>query len=135
MLTTSSQAYLIPTVYSAYVGNWPYALLSLNLFASSQFYHRRYCKPTFIWDQTAIFAHWFYGLYLLSGHEWADYIPYAVVSLYMWTIFYGGKVTKTMCFGPRADIWHSTVHLSSSLALVLTQHNLTRELAAQCLPP
>lgn len=124
-LLVSSTVFLLPAAYSAWCFNWPYALLSLNLYISSQLYHNRYCRITYIYDQIAIVSHWVYGVYLcyplplpLSAHYWA-------VTLYLWLVYYYGYVTKSMAFHPEhKDWWHMTIHYAGALAMILTQHAL-----------
>ena len=127
-LVVSSRVFIIPFIYCTYCNNWPYALLTLNLLLSSQFYHRRHCWSSFIWDQTAIFLVWFYGVYELSMLPWEASIPYSIISLYMWAIFYGGKVTGRFCFGENCEFWHSTIHFCGATGIILTQHNISSRL-------
>lgn len=118
-------SFLVPTIYSAWCFNWPYALLALNLYASSQLYHSRYCTPSYVYDQVSIFALWLYGSYILYPHPVSTTLPYWLLSVYMGIVFYYGKRTNTMAFHPvHRDWWHTTIHYAGTLGMIITQHIL-----------
>lgn len=121
ILVKSSNIFLIPV----FIGYWNnhifYSLACLNLYLSSQAYHRKNTRLSYIWDQTAIQTVWWIGVYYNLQLEPVYSAQYWFITLYLWFIYYYGFLKKKYCFGDCADEWHATIHYTSALGIILTQ--------------
>ncbi len=123
-LVISSTALLLPTLYSAWCLNWPYALLTFNLYLSSQIYHRRHCRPSFYYDQVAIASHWFYNAYINWSLSATESAHFWLITLYVLTVHYYGYITHTLSFDPiHHEWWHATMHYIIAAGMLITQFN------------
>ncbi len=120
LLAKSSHAFLLPAAVGMWTGHTYYSLSCLNLYLSSQAWHRTNHPVAYIWDQTAIQAVWWLGAYYNWHLDPLYSAQYWMITLYLWFIFYYGYLTKKYCFGPQQDLWHSTIHFSSAAGIVFT---------------
>ncbi len=125
-LAKTSHAFLLPAAVGLWTGFPYYSLSCLNLYLSSQAWHYTHHPIAYVWDQTSIQLTWWIGAY----HNWQldaySGMHYWIITLYLWYIFFYGYLTKSLCFGPQQDLWHSTIHYSSALGILMTLYFSSR---------
>ncbi len=121
ILVKSSHIFILPTAVGYWCNLPYYSTACLNLYLSSQVYHRTHHPWTYVWDQVAIQLVWWTGVYYNTQLDLLYSSQYWLITLYLWFIYYYGYLKKSYCFGPFANEWHATIHYTSTVGIVLTQ--------------